>query len=703
MTTPTKLDTLRRFYIRMSAMVAAPVIAVSVLSIASVSPKASAQNLLGSSLCPGKQKVALGPSSARDIKAAWQPATHLLDNQQAVETNTRPWEFSIWSPGFPNDAEVGIGFGGQVELEGVVLVSPTFGSAAGNLGIVVNGSKTDAVIAPIGQTKFTPVTGRADQIQVTRSSSPSANVAELIVCGRLIGDPPTTTTTTTTPGTGSCTADPNPAGNPGSAVTVCLPFNSANRSYRVRALEASYGAVASPAALKGPGWEPTRPGECSAAEHDRYWVRAGDGNYYRTWHGATGAGCTFGHEHGDDPRSSNLYTWSGGVPFAYTNQIAGVRGEEDHVGHKITVQNGWEAITANAANASFSEPANSAGFTCHWLSHIHQGTHGPDASEQNAHEYHVNVACDDGAARKPTNPTWEPASGANNHTEVSMKLLAAFGEPGSFKACAGNEFVIPNGRSGGLSSLGNDTHRVLPCVESMRRLATALSPTASESRDDGTEELWRPGGILNNATGQAVKINAYYQVWDPIRLFNRNRESYGIDRDGNGQADEFIYSIDMCTTDAGKSFLRGQGANFCDNLPAELLATPKADWWKSPYSPFRGMKRSVHSKGVTLDNGTGPEFRCTTGDGRGSYADAVSRGDGTYTCPSPSTQILQRLAPTNNLWNYPNRATWGPSSARGNIQGSSINKRADGRAAGYGFEWIRFYNELDNAGIHAPN
>jgi hypothetical protein len=682
-------------------MVAAPVIAVSVLSIASVSPKASAQSLVTSNLCPGKQKVALGPSSVTEIQAAWQPGANLLDNQQAAETNTRPWEFSIWSPGFSGNAEVNVGLGGQVELDGVVLVSPTFGDAGGVLGIVVNGVSKTADVGPVGSARFTAITGRTAQIRVTRTGNTSANVAELIVCGHMVGDPPTTTTQPPTPG--GCTADPNPVGNPGSVVTVCLPFNSGNRSYKIRALQASYGTAAPPVPLKGPGWDPTRPGECSAAEHDRYWIQAADGNYYRTWHPPTGAGCTFGHEHGDDPRNSNLYTWSGGVPFAYANQIAGVRGEEDHVGHKITVQNGWEAVTANAANASFSEPANLAGFTCHWLSHIHQGTHGPDASEQNAHEYHVNVACDDGFARKPTNPTWETASGPNNHTEVSMKLLAAFGEPGSFKACAGKEFVIPNGRSGGLSSLGDDTHRVLPCVESMRRLATALAPTASESRDDGTEELWRPGGILSNDSGQAVKINAYYQVWDPIRLYNRNRVSYGIDRDGNAQPDEFIYSIDMCTTEAGKSFLRGQGATFCDNLPAELLGTPKADWWKSPYSPFRGMKRSIHSKGVTLDNGNGPEFRCTNGTGRGSYAIATLRSDGTWVCPDPGTQILQRLAQTNNLWNYPNRAAWGPNNARGNIQGSSINKRADGRAAGYGFEWIRFYNELDNAGIHAPN
>jgi hypothetical protein len=702
MTTPTKFDVLKRFYLRSSAIVAAPLIVISLLAIASVPPKAAAQNLLGSSLCPGKQKVALGPSSVTEIKAAWQPATHLLDNQQTVESNVRPWEFSIWSPGFPNDAEAEIGFGGQVELEGIVLVSPTFGDASGRLGITVNGVSTSADVAAIGQSKFTPLTGRTGLIRITRSSSPSANVAEIIVCGRMVGEPPTTTTTTPVPpGTESCSGAANPSGAPGSAVTVCLPFNSRNREYRVRALEASYGTSAPPAPLKGPAWEPTQPGECSAAEHDRYWVRAADGNFYRTWHPASLGSCSMGHEHGDDPRLSNLHVWSGGVPFAYANELEGER-EEDHVGHKITVQNSWEAVTANAADSR--ENAASAGFTCHWLSHIHQGTHSADAIGENAHEYHVNVACDDGAARKPRNPDWESAAGPNNHTEVSMKLLAAFGEPGSFKACAGKEFVIPNGVLGGLPSLGADTHRVLPCPEGIRRLATALGPNGNESRDDGTEELWRPGGILTNNSGNvAVKVNAYYQVWDPIRVYNKDNQDFGIDLDNNGQPDPIIRTIDMCTTQKGKDFLIAKFANFCDSLPPQLTSLPKSEWWSSPYSPFRGMKRSVHSKGVTLDNGGGVEFRCTGATGRDGYVEASIGTDGVAVCPSPDTQILQRLAKTDNLWNYPNRASWGPNNAVGNIQGSSVNRRPDGKAAGYGFEWVKFYNDLDSAGIHAPN
>jgi hypothetical protein len=670
------------------------------LSIVRSATVAQAQTSTSSTSCPSKQRIVVGTSNISEVKAAWQPATNLVDNQANADTNTRPWEFSIWSPGYPFEAIAEITLDSPTNIEGIYLVSPTFGNASGSLSVSFDAaSPRDAYIASPGQSRFTAMAGTPKTIRITRNN-PQANVAELIMCsGGGVGP---TTTTTPGPVTG-CVGDPNPVGNPGEAVTVCLPFPSANRAYKVKAVEASYGTSAPPngAAIIGPIWSPAN-GDCPTTEHDKYWTKAPDGKYYRTWHPSSIGWCSFGHDHGDDPRSSMLYVWSGGVPFGYANELYGER-EEDHVGHKITVQNSWEAVTANGANANFSEPAKSAGFTCHWLSHIHQGTHSPDALNQNAHEYHVNVACDDGQARHPVNPQWETRSGPNNNTEVSVKLLAAFGEPGSFKACAGREIVVPNGTVGGLSSLGNDTHRVIPCIDAIKSPATALGPTGTVSREDGTEELWRPGAILFNGATHALKINAYYQVWDPIRIYNFEGRDFGIDSDGDGQPDKVMYTIDICSTQKGRDYVKLEKySNLCETLAPELLAAPVAERWKHPKSPFRGLKRSVHPKGVTLDNATGPEFRCTGATGRGQYVDAITNADGTHSCPSPGTQILQRMAQTNNLWNYPSRALWGTATSPSpiGIQGSAINRRNDGRAAGYGFEWVRFGTDQ---GVHAPN
>ena len=60
-------------------------------------------------------------------------------------------------------------------------------------------------------------------------------------------------------------------------------------------------------------------GTCSAQVHDRYVVRGPDGVLYRTWHpqvvdNGAGGTCTFAHEHGVDPATSQL---QGVEPIAF--------------------------------------------------------------------------------------------------------------------------------------------------------------------------------------------------------------------------------------------------------------------------------------------------------------------------------------------------------------------------------------------------
>jgi hypothetical protein len=85
-------------------------------------------------------------------------------------------------------------------------------------------------------------------------------------------------------------------------------------------------------------------GTCSAAVHDRYITTGPDGKVYRTWHAATvpvdannpnGAKCTFAHEHGDNPATSNIFR--GAVPFDYIP--AQISMDEPHAGFKCFVHN----------------------------------------------------------------------------------------------------------------------------------------------------------------------------------------------------------------------------------------------------------------------------------------------------------------------------------------------------------------------------
>ena len=69
-------------------------------------------------------------------------------------------------------------------------------------------------------------------------------------------------------------------------------------------------------------WAPGPHDTCTRADHDRYSVIGPDSLLYPTWHPPVDpvTGCTFGHEHGRDPRGSALYQDVGDLPFGYANQ-----------------------------------------------------------------------------------------------------------------------------------------------------------------------------------------------------------------------------------------------------------------------------------------------------------------------------------------------------------------------------------------------
>ena len=110
---------------------------------------------------------------------------------------------------------------------------------------------------------------------------------------------------------------------------------------------------------------------CSAAYHDSFSAMGSDGKRYPTWHPPEGEEqgrpCTFGHEHGRDPRGSALLAdveaQYGGVLFGYANEqldeynraerIGDRMRHEDHVGHKIEWENDvevFESVTNGGAD-----------------------------------------------------------------------------------------------------------------------------------------------------------------------------------------------------------------------------------------------------------------------------------------------------------------------------------------------------------------
>ena len=180
-------------------------------------------------------------------------------------------------------------------------------------------------------------------------------------------------------------------------------------------------------------WNPGPNDTCTKEQHDAYAVVGPDGKLYPTWHPATGpGGCTFGHEHGRDPRGSDLYDETGGLPFGMANEALSISDpanprNEDHFGHKVEWENDVELQFSGAGSAIFT-------LKCDVLTKLHQGTHSKDAFTNNLHELVYHIHCSDG-------------------TEMHVTMLTAIGTPGEFvRSCDHSVHItLPMGAASGPS------------------------------------------------------------------------------------------------------------------------------------------------------------------------------------------------------------------------------------------------------------
>ncbi len=101
----------------------------------------------------------------------------------------------------------------------------------------------------------------------------------------------------------------------GGAIVACITACQNDPLYSnpgdAKGFSAAYG-------IRTPGPNDT----CIPEIHHKYSVVGPDGLLYPTWHPPIdpATGCQFGHEHGRDPRGSDLYQQVGPIPFGYANQ-----------------------------------------------------------------------------------------------------------------------------------------------------------------------------------------------------------------------------------------------------------------------------------------------------------------------------------------------------------------------------------------------
>lgn len=119
---------------------------------------------------------------------------------------------------------------------------------------------------------------------------------------------------------------------------------------------------------------------CPDWVHDRYTVVGPDGNTYATWHPPVDPeiGCTFGHEHGADPRTSKA---NSDLPaFGYAAAQMGM--SEPHVGFKVFVLNAGDVVESNVDNKSADQNVRIV---------FHMGTSGPKRFTEPMHSMQLDV------------------------------------------------------------------------------------------------------------------------------------------------------------------------------------------------------------------------------------------------------------------------------------------------------------------------
>lgn len=402
-------------------------------------------------------------------------------------------------------------------------------------------------------------------------------------------------------------------------------------------------------------WTPV-PGvdTCPKSLHDSYSVRGPDGKLYPTWHPArvtdpaTGKTCTFGHEHGDDPRTSKLYGWvsafysdsahpdQSGLPFGLpaeaSDGLPTAHRHEDNPGHKVMVANDVKMTSADGRGyVKVDVNGTKQTLTCSFLMEMHMGTHSADAFKNNAHELLYAMKCNDGTA-------------------VITSTLSAIGNPNEFtESCGTNTVVKTSGASEGLPS-GRGA-RLIPdrsCVDKH-----LLVPAGQRSDMWAAYEVWQTDTTLRKSDGSAlVSYDPWLAVRNPSRFYDGDPMSVGT-----------LLSLRWANKPVNAS-TSSDGFLKAREWPFNLIADSASRDQKSTDSPFNGARHDFYVHDTRVDNAGGP----TTW-----YTDAY--GNDASTTPRAGA-VKQYVSSGSN-------ASW-----------PALTRRNFGLGADYG---------PPGSGVHAPN
>lgn len=346
---------------------------------------------------------------------------------------------------------------------------------------------------------------------------------------------------------------------------------------------------------------------CTAEMHDRFVTTGPDGKRYATWHPPYDAltGCSYGHEHGRDPRGSKLYASIGDVPFGFANaQLAlwnsALTRTEDHVGHKIEWENDVPLQrTLNGKRVNI-------GVTCSFLTKLHQGTHSHDAFTNNLHELVYHVKCSDG-------------------TELHSTIVSQIGKPGEFVRSCDKRTVVRAGAPTPAASPAGGGVRFIPDASCTDTYVLVASGQWSQY-SNGLYEDWITSNYLRTADGRTLAYyDPHFAVFSPSRYY---------DAANTPALARTIALCDILTADGRKA--RGGECDWSTNYGAIRGMT-----FDDPRSAFNGVSRETYFNQTTLTNRGGATTWYT--DPLGGHASAT---------PFVGA-IKQYVAAVNNTRAYP--------------------------------------------------
>lgn len=340
-------------------------------------------------------------------------------------------------------------------------------------------------------------------------------------------------------------------------------------------------------------WTPMETDTCPASLHRRYSAVAADGKRYPTWHPATvtdpatGQQCSFGHEHGDDPESSDIYSWAAdflgtddggsrakGIPFGYVSEASVAHSEhgghamrhEDNVGHKVFVANDVRQVAASPRRQlTTTVDGQEVPLECDYLIKTHQGSHSPDATTNNAHEVIYAARCNDG-------------------TEVITATLFRFGDANEYHRSCDPTVVVPT--NGSNLPDGDGGRRLIPdrsCVDEY------VLRDGQRSDIWGLYEVWESETELTTSGGQVL---AAHDPWFAVR----NPSRYADPGTERGVAASLGTRWLTDPADGGVA----------SGWPWSSIAEDASREQSSPESPFDGAQRDFYLAQTRLDNAGGP-------------------------------------------------------------------------------------------------